>query len=262
MKKISLLFRGKFNIYSMSVTVRLWNTSVCIADESCSLRCKKLSILCERRDECIKAPISACLKCRGQYLRTIYDESVNLTNDAIFKFLCKSRDMRETFESLKNDFFFKDYEDQLVRFRPLSHKIRQWMKSVELYGIVGVGWTFFQPQPCRILYKLSDNGFLIELERRHYDREKNILGDKIDFVKKNNLGTPDDFNIHVSFANVDLEYSTKISALVDDFRFFFQSFTKDEVSFLYDMDANKLQKAAKEASSSLSYSGLLNEFLT
>jgi len=105
MKKISLLFRGKFNIYSMSVTVRLWNTSVCIADESCSLRCKKLSILCERRDECIKAPISACLKCRGQYLRTIYDESVNLTNDAIFKFLCKSRDMRETFESLKNDFF-------------------------------------------------------------------------------------------------------------------------------------------------------------
>jgi len=40
-------------------------------------------------------------------------------------------------------FFFKDYEDQLVRFRPLSHKIRQWMKSVELYGIVGVGWTFF-----------------------------------------------------------------------------------------------------------------------
>jgi len=106
---------------------------------------------------------------------------------------------------------------------------------------------FFQPQPCRILYKLSDNGFLIELERRHYDREKNILGDKIDFVKKNNLGTPDDFNIHVSFANVDLEYSTKISALVDDFRSFFQSFTKDEVSFLYDMDANKLQKAAKEA---------------
>jgi len=256
MKKISLLFRGKFNIYSMSVTVRLWNTSVCIADESCSLRCKNLSILCERRDECIKAPISACLRCRGQYLRTIYYESVNLTNDAIFKFLCKSRDMRETFESLKNDFFFKDYEDQLVRFRPLSHKIRQWMKSVELYGIVGVGWTFFQPQPCRILYKLSDNGFLIELERRHYDREKNILGDKIDFVKKNNLGTPDDFNIHVSFANVDLEYSTKISALVDDFRFFFQSFTKDEVSFLYDMDANKLQKAAEEASSSLSYSGL------
>jgi len=136
------------------------------------------------------------------------------------------------------------------------------MKSVELYGIVGVGWTFFQPQPCKIFYKLSDNGFLIELERRYYDKEKNILGDKIEFIKKNNLGTPDDFNIHVSFANVDLEYSTKISALVDDFCFFFSLLRKMKFLFFTIWMQINFKRLLRKRVLRFHIAVFLNEFLT
>jgi len=258
MKKISLVFRGKFNICSMSVMVRLWNTTVCISDESCSLRCKPLNILCHVRDRCIKAPISACDKCRSHYLRTIYNDSAHMTNDALFQFLCANREKRETFESLKDDMFFRDYEDELVRSRPIWHKVWLWMKSLSAYGIVGVGWHFISPQPCLILSRIHEDGFVLEIERRHYDKNKNIVGDKIDF-QKNFLGLPEDFTVQVVFANVDLTYSNKISGLQDEFRSFFESFTKEEVSCLYDIDLGKLYQTAKKVCNPLSFSSLLKQ---
>jgi len=158
---------------------------------------------------------------------------------------------------LKNNFFFYEYEDVLVKFRPICDKIRAWMKLLELYGVYGVGWEFNVPIPCLIVYQYKDDGTVLELDRRHYDKENNTIGDRVDIVKRQ-LGSPGDFSLHVCFVNVDEEMSRKIFALKDEFRDFFLTFSKEEISLLYDIDSKKMEKIAREKNNSLTYSGLMS----
>jgi len=88
---------------------------------------------CNRKRQCVKAPLSSCNACRTSYLSIIYHRTCLFTNDALFQYMTKEKDLRERYESLDKDMFYTSYEDMLLREEPLKSRMQDWMRCYHTF---------------------------------------------------------------------------------------------------------------------------------
>jgi len=260
MKKFSLTFKGKLNL-EMTVMTRLWYSDVCIAGPSCSLKHAYSKNFCNRKRQCVKAPLSSCNACRTSYLFTVYRRTSLFTNDALFQYMTKERDLRERYESLDKDMFYTSYEDSLVREEPLRSRVQEWMKCYDAYFCDSIGYSFPKPVSCQVVYRI-DGDDVIELDRRVYNHDTKEFGQSLIWQRakqKVELGTLDDFVICFSFSSHDGTLLSLFNKIIPEMVALFRSFTFSERQVLYDIDSGKLSDEAKSIEP-LTFDDMLKNF--
>jgi len=189
----------------------------------------------------------------------IYRKTSLFTNDALFQYMIKEKDLRERYESLDKDMFYTSYEDMLVREEPLRSRFQDWMRCYHTCD--SIGYAFPKPVSCRIVYRV-DGDDVIELDRRVYNHDTKELGQRLMWQKtkqKFEQGTLDNFVICFSFSSHDGALISLFNKIIPEMIALFRSFTFDERQVLYDIENGKLSDEARSIEP-LTFDDMLKNF--
>jgi len=249
MKKFKLTFRGVLNISSMVVETRIWNTSVCIALLSCSRKCDFKKQICNRKIQCIKAPMTSCDYCRASYLHCLYVRTSMFTNDSLIEYLGEEKKLRECYESLVDDMFFNRHEEVLYRLQPLNQRMYDWMKCYKEYGSSCISVGFPKKQFVVSLHRFESDGNVVEINRYEYDKESNnVVSEDLlwkERERKIEIGSIDDFLLSFIFTSIRSDLCDKLCLLLPEMKSLYSSYTIEDRQILYDIEDGKIAKEAK-----------------